>query len=215
MTSDNMRGLFFIVKGQYRHGVEPRFKNEISGDTTYIGGFNPDDSKTPQWYMLVDNKTYHCIACGSDLKKVLQSVRTAIVKHKGVARNYFKKVSEVTSDDYYEVHYLGQAPLTHDQRVAKAEGRCPRVSPTMRCLYGEVFNTYGHHYREEIEEMEDLAYKDLKDKTPLGKAKKLIKTNKTKVEGVVLTQPKNEVKVLDTTTPKKTPPKVRLGLKKK
>ena len=211
--SDDMRGLFFVVKGQYAKGVAPSFVNKVSGDVTFIGGYDPFSEDTSNWYMLMDCKTFHCVSCGSDLNQVLKAVHTAIKKYKGSARNYFKHVSEVTSDDYYEVTYLGRSPLTHDQRVAKAEGRCPRVSPVMRCLYEKVYAEYGDYYEDEVQEMEDLAYSELVEERPINKTRKLVSKNKPK--GLVKTTPKEE-KVLDTTQPKRlVKPKVKIGLKKR
>ena len=195
---DNMRGLFFIVKGQYKKSARPSVVNSVSKDTMWLGGYDPYNADTEEWYMLMDNKTFHCVMCGSDLKKVLQGVYDLIIRYDGVAKKYFKHVSSTTSDDYYETHYLGHQPLTHDQRVKKAEGRCPRVSPVMRCLYESVFKEYGDFYIEEVEEMENKAYNDLKTKETPKKTKKLIGNRKvsnghkgvtktetnTKVEGV-------------------------------
>lgn len=210
--SDDMRGLFFVVKGQYAKGVAPSFVNKVSGDVSFIGGYDPFNKNTSEWYMLMDNKTFHCVSCGGDLDKILKAVHTLIKKYKGVARNYFRHVSEITSDDYYETHYLGKAPLTHDQRVSKAEGRCPRVSPVMRCLYEKIYEEYGDYYEEEIQEMVDLAYSELTEEKPINKTRKLVSKNKPK--GLVKTTPKEE-KVLDTTQPKRlVKPKVRIGLKK-
>lgn len=209
MNNDNMRGLFFIMKGRYNKGLEPSFRNSVSNDTMYIGGYDPFNSRTENWYMLLDNKTFHCIACGSDLDKVLKGVYTVIKKHKGVAKKYFKRVSDTTSDDYYETHYLGLAPLTPEQRASKAEGKCPRVSPVMRCLYEKVFEEYGDFFSDEIKEMEDLAYSELREDKPVNKSKKLMAKNKKSVE----TTPKKEV-LLETPTLKKVKPKVKVGVKK-
>lgn len=209
--NQDMRSLFFVVKGQYSKGAEPSFVNKATGDVNHIGGYDPFNSTTTKWYMVLDNKTFNCVACGGNLDKVLKSVYKTIKTYKGVARNYFKHVSEVTSDDYYEVHYLGRAPLTHDQRVAKAEGRCPRVSPAMRCIYERVFSEYGDYYEEEVQEMEDLAYSELKEELAnnnvVKRSKKLISRSKKVIE----TPKKEEV----TTPPKKViKPKVKFGVKR-
>lgn len=196
---DDMRGLFFIVKGQHK-----RDNDEIS-----ISGYDPFDPQTDNWYMLLDNKTFHCVSCGSDFNKVLRGVHTAIKRHKGVAKNYFRSVCKYTSEDYYEVHYLGHRPLDDTERAKKAVGRCPRVSPKMKTIYQKVYDTYGDFYEDEIREMEDLAYGVLKERTPLGKSKKLKKGVKT----VVMTP--RETKVLDTSTPRKLGKiKPKLGLKR-
>lgn len=213
MNNDDMRGLFFIIKGQFRKGAEPSFINKVSGDVSWIGGYDPNRDTTEEWYMLMDCKTFNCLACGSDLNKVLRGVRTAINKYKGVAKKYFKHISDTTSDDYYETHYLGRTPLSHEGRLKKAEGRCPRVSPIMRCLYEQIYSEYGDYYRDEIEEMEDLAYSDLREEKPIHKSKKLMAKTKKGV-GVINTLEKQE-KVIETPTLKKmVKPKVKLGMKK-
>lgn len=211
-NNDTMRGLFFIVKGQYRKGVEPSYVNKETNDLGYIGGYDPYSKETPNWYMLLDCKTFHCIACGGDFKKVLRGVYNTIVKHKGSAKKYFKHVCSVTSEDYYEVHYLGRTPLNHDQRVQKAEGRCPRVSPAMRCLYERIYEEYGDFYSDEIKEMEDLAYSDLVEEKPYNKARKLVSKSKNTKNNVEIV--KKEEVVVETPTLKKVKPKVKLGVKK-
>lgn len=209
---DDMRGLFFIMKGQYRKGVEPSFTNSVTGDSQYLGGYNPTSDDTEEWYMLMDKKTFHCVACDSDLDKVLKGVHTTIKRFKGVARKYFKHISDITSDDYYEVTYLGRRPLDNKGITDKAEGRCPRVSPAMRCLYERVLEEYGDYFSEEIEHMEELAYSDLKDERPLNKARKLVSKNKN-TSGVEM-NPQKDKKVLETTQVKIIRPKVRIGVKK-
>lgn len=208
-----MRGLFFIVKGHYEKGAEPSFMNSVSGSVTHIGGYDPHNKNTDEWYMVLDNKTFHCISCGGDFNKVLRSVYTIIKKNKGVAKRYFKHVSSITSDDYYETHYLGKRPLTHEQRAKKAEGRCPRISPAMRCLYENIYAEYGDYYREQIEEMEDLAYSELREDNPIHKSKKLMA--KTKTPNIMIGITPKEEQHHEVTTPKKlAKPKVKLGVKK-
>ena len=215
ITHDNnsMRGLFFVVKGQFRKGVEPSFVNQATNDVSYIGGYDPSRPETSEWYMLLDKVTFHCVACGSDFNKVLRGVYTIINRYKGDAKKYFKHISDTTSDDYYETHYLGKRPLSREEVVKKAEGRCPRVSPVMRSLYSAIYSSYGQYYSEEIEEMEDLAYHDLeevlRESKPINKTKKRLA--KTKIQKIEMETPKS-VEV----TPKKkmVKPKVKLGVKK-
>lgn len=207
---DSMRGLFFIVKGQYSRGLEPSFVNKVSGDVNHIGGYDPYNKDTENWYMLMDKITFQCLACGSDLNKIVKGVYTAIMKRKGSAKKYFKHVSDTTSDDYYEVHYLGHTPLNHDQRVKKAEGRCPRVSPIMREIYSAVYNEYGDFFRDLIEEQEDLAYENLKEEKPINKTRKLVSKNKLKTH-----MEKTPTQQVETQTPKKlVKTKTKLGVKK-
>lgn len=211
--SDDMRNLFFIMKGQYRKGVAPSFVNKVSNEVSWVGGYDPNSDDTEEWYQALDCKTYHCVACGSDLDRVLKGVYNTIVTHGGVTKRYFKHVSDTTSDDYYEVHYLGKAPLTHEQRVKKAEGRCPRVSPVMRCLYEQVFSEYGEHFREDIKVMEEKAYDTIEERRPHNKTKKLVSKVKTNEGGVVKTQTTRE-EVITTPTLKKVTPKLKFSVKK-
>lgn len=210
---DSMRGLFFIVKGQYSK-AEPYFVNSVSGEVNYIGGYDPSNEETVNWYMLMDKMTFHCVSCGSDLDKVLKALHTIIIKHKGSAKRYFKHISSITSDDYYETHYLGHRPLTHDQRVKKAEGRCPRVSPMMKCLYSAIYSHYGDYYNDIIEDMEDTAYSDLerqiRENSPFNKTKKRVAKMKQVEKPIMETPKKKEI----TTSVKVVKPKVKLGMKK-
>ena len=199
-----MRGLFFIVKGQYK-----RDNDEVS-----ISGYDPYDPQTNEWYMLMGTKTFHCISCGSDYNRVLKGVYTVIKKYKGVAKNYFRYVSKVTSDDYYEVTYLGHRPLNDAERAKKAVGRCPRVSPKMREIYTKVYNTFGDFFEDDIKEMEERAYEDLKDQKPFRKSQKLIRKTTPNTKVSLVTPPKKE-EVINTSTPKKlVKKKVKLGIKK-
>lgn len=181
--SEDMRGLFFIVKGQYRKGLEPSFVNPISEGTQYIGGFDPYSDDTEEWYKLMDCKTFTCHCCSGSLEKVLKGVYNVITSYKGNAKNYFKAISEA-----------------------------PSTSPIMRCLWEEVYNEFGHYYSDEIEEMEDLAYNDIREEKPLNKARKLVSKNKTKI-GMVNTPSAKEM-VVETPTPKKVQSRVKMGIKK-
>lgn len=171
---EDMRGLFFIMKGQYRKGVEPSYVNRISGEVGYVGGYDPEASDTERWYMLIDRKTFTIVACGSDLDKVAHSLYSIIKRYKGQAKKFFKHISDTTSDDYYEVTYLHHTPLDSDKRAKKAEGRCPRTSPVMRELYKEIDRQYGDYYIDMIEDMENKAYSELVDERPVNKSRKLV-----------------------------------------
>lgn len=215
-SDDTMRGLFFIVKGQYRKGIEPSFTNKATGEISWVGGYDPNNDQTENWYMILDKETFHCVGCGSDLKKVSHGAYTQIKKWKGSLKRYLKYVSDTTSDDTYEVRYLHHAPLNHDQRTKKAEGRCPRVSPAMRCLYQAIYDNFGEHFSDLVEEWEDIAYQELKEDTPLGHTKKIMQK---KVLKKVPVEEKKEKKVLkkspvENSGKKLVKPKVKLGLKK-
>lgn len=164
-TTQDMRGLFYIVKGQYKPNKR---------DTLNTDGYDPEDPNTSEWYQLRDCKTHHCVVCGRDFNKVLKGVYTLIITYK-VARNYFKFVDDTTTEDYYRTHYLGKPPYTPEQRAKRAEsGRSARLSPPMKELHDLIYDDYGDYYREYIREMEDEAYKYLASQTPMGKTKKLL-----------------------------------------
>lgn len=173
-VGEDMRGLFFIIKGNYTRNLGDSFINEVSGDVSHVGGYDPENENTKEWYMCLDKVTFQCITCGSDFEKVLRGVKDYIVKFRGKSKDYFKYICDLTSEDYYETHFLGRQPLSPEKRSQKAEGRCPRTSPIMRCLYNAVFEVYGHYYRDEIEAVEEEAYKVVeKRNTPLKKVLKV------------------------------------------
>lgn len=165
---ESLRGLFYIVRGQYRKKAPVVYPE---GEEKYIGGYDPEDTSNPEWYRVLDNVTYHCICCGSDLDKCLESIKRMIV-HCKTRKNYFRYVCKITSEDYYEQHYLGHAPLKPEQRAKKAEGRCPRVSPHQKLMEKAVFDVYGDYYRDMIEEVEDSAYKTIAEDRPFSKGMK-------------------------------------------
>lgn len=166
---ESMKGLFFIMKGQYRK-KEPFVVCE-DRETRAIGGYDPEDEDTNEWYMVYDNVVFHCIHASGNLDKAVEAIETCIKKHK-TRKSYFHMVCKYTSEDYYETHYLHHAPLNHDQRTKKAEGRCPRTSPAMKSLYSEVFREYGDYYEDLIREAEESAYRAIKADKPLNKALK-------------------------------------------
>lgn len=148
-----MRGLFYIVKGQYDRTKSPRFFNDVSGDYNTIGGYDPEDDTTIEWYRLVDNETFRTHSCGSSLDDVVGAVYTLIKKFKT------------------------------KEKFLRAVFRCQKdVSKTGIRVEEEIYQTYGDHYQHRIEEMEDLAYSELKDADPIVKARKKLKR---RVEGVV------------------------------
>lgn len=194
ITNDTMRGLFFIIKGRYHRNLPPAYVNKVTGDTGYLGGYDPYSEDTEEWYQVLDRKCYHSIYCGNDYEKAVASVRRMIVRYKGVAKNYFREVSKLTSDDYYEVHYLGHKELTHEQRTKKCEGRCPRTSPIMMDLYRNIDSMWGDVYAEQVVEQEDLAYNDLVEERPVNRSRKIVQKAKKSLGLTSVETPKKEVR---------------------
>lgn len=177
---NSMRGLFFIIKGQYTKGAEPSFLNEATGGVNYIGGYDPESEDTEEWYMLIDNKTFMCQSASADLDKVLGVAHRLIKRHKGDLNHYIGVMKDI-----------------------------PRgVSSSTKEIRKHIFNTYGDYYRYEIEEMEDLAYRELREEKPINKNRKLVSKIKTKV--VMETSEK----VIETHRNGLVKPKIRVGVKK-
>ena len=176
-----MKDLFFIIKGQYKKGAEPSYVNKVNKDLYHIGGYDPYNDTTSEWYMAVDNITFTTISCGGDLEKVLRSVYNVIKKYKGDTKKYLKGVR---SSDTKE-------------------------SPIMQDMRKHIYEEYGDYYKDEVREMEDLAFSELKEEKPVLKNRKLV----SKVNTLDIESPKKEV-INTTPTLKKVMPKPKLGLKR-
>ena len=57
-AGEDIRGLFFIVKGHYKKGVGDSFINEVSGNISHIGGYDPKNENIGEWYTCLDKVTY-------------------------------------------------------------------------------------------------------------------------------------------------------------
>ena len=134
-VKEDMKGVLFIVRGQYRRDKGEKFFNEVSNTYHHIGGYDPSDSSNPEWYMLVESLTFHTLACGSDLEKVI-----------GVARLYIKKYST-------------------QEKFKKMLGRLEsKDSPITKRIMEEVYKEYGDTYTSLIEDVVDVAYQEVRDK---------------------------------------------------
>lgn len=185
-TTNSMRGLFFVVKGSYKKGVEPSFVNRINGDTYHLGGYNPTLDTTEEWYMVLDRKTFNCVSCGGDLEKVVKGVYCSIKRHKGNLSKYLS--------------YVG--------------GKETKLSPIMRCLYEQVYSEYGDYFSERVEEMEDLAYEELKENKPLNKTRKILSKTPKKTKVFDTTTPAIKEEVSYSSPKKLVMPKKKFGIKK-
>lgn len=187
---EDMRGLFFIIKGQYRRNKGIKFFNEVSGDYNHIGGYDPEDTTNEKWYMLVDRETYTTLSCGSDLNKILKMVNKYITTYK-------------TKDKYLK--------MLRSLEVSSAP------SPIHRRLQQEIDSNYGDYFSDLIEEQEDLAYESVHDEmvNPLYKKtkKRLVKKTTPNTFGEVV---KETPKTPQVETPKNTlvKPKKKFGIKK-
>lgn len=129
---EDMRGVLFIVRGQYRRDYGEKFFNEVSESYHHIGGYDPSDSSNPEWYMLLENLTYHTLACGSDLEKVVRMARQYIQKYPTQAR-FRKMLNTLESKD----------------------------SPITKRIMEEVYKEFGHTYEDLVEGVVDTTYEEV------------------------------------------------------
>ena len=181
---EDLRGVFFILKGQYKRNCGQSFVNSATGDVNYLGGYDPSSEETSEWYMVLDNITFNCVCCGGDFNRAVRSIGNAIKRYKTKAR-YLKELEK------------------RDTRS--------KVSKPMRCLYQAIYNTYGDFYDEYIEEQEDLAYGDITFKTPLQRTKDIKK--KTTVRKLVTPTTTEKKDVEETKTIRRKAP-LKRSLKK-
>lgn len=167
---EDLRGVFFIVRGQYRRNKGVKFFNDVSEEYNHIGGYDPEDPTNEEWYMLLDNITYTTLACGSNLDKVVRCARGYITKYK-------------TRDRYL--------------KMLKSLEYGTKVSPIHKRLMTEVYNTYGEYYQHLIDGVVGEAYKEVHDEmvNPLLKKSRKRFTKKTTLDKgeSTLTPPKNKV----------------------
>ena len=177
---EDMRGLFFIAKGHYEKRGESFF-NKVSGETNYLGGYDPEDEETDEWYMLVDTEAFTTLACGSNLEQIVEKVCRYIKKYK-------------TRYKYLEM--LNGLEFTE------------KVSPKHKELMQAVYDTYGYFYEDVVKEQEDLAYSQVDMVNPIfKKTKRLLKKRgalKCEMEQVLNTDIASD-KVMSDTTQNTTP----------
>lgn len=152
---EDLRGVFFIMKGQYRQKRGVSFYNKVSEDTNYIGGYDPYDEETVEWYQLVDTLTWTSHCCGGDINRVVRGAFNLIKKYKTKER--FLRAMQ--SDTF--------------------GGKTPPISVEIDKV---VYEYYGDYKRELIEEQEDRVYGWLHDQTPLAKTKKRLRKRNVEVD---------------------------------
>lgn len=178
--SEDLRGFFFIVKGQFT-------------PSKGISSYDPESEGCREHYMLMDCVVFNTIACGPSLEKIKKSLVCAVRKY-GSRREYFRRLHEYTTEDYYRVNYEGKPPYTEkDINDLTGKGRRCRVSPKMKNMFSEVYREYGDYFNDIIEECEDEGYSSARFLSPYEKGKKskgkLKKVRKPLVEDRVKPKP--------------------------
>lgn len=183
---ENLRGYFYIVKGHYVKNRAPRFWNEVSESDNYIGGYDPEREDTEEWYMVFDNEEFRCHGSSTTLQGAANIIRRIILRYK-----------------------------TKEQYLSALEGFDTTVSPIHIRLHQEVYNTYGDYFKQFVSEVvEESAYREVRNNTPVVKARNRKRRSLVKAEMVEVTPPQTiEVNTSsDTSTPK---PRRGKGLKPK
>ena len=143
MTQD-MRGLFFIVQGQYRHNLGPSFQNPVTESVNWCGGYDPTNPNTKKWFMLFDWATLTCHCAASDLDYVVGGVERVIIKYK-----------------------------TKERLVNTIKGMSFGVSSkSTKVLDEHLGQLYGQHFASLIKAAEDRAYAVVKEQDPAVRARK-------------------------------------------
>ena len=148
----NLDGIFYIVRGQYKR-KEPKFFNSADQDYSYIGGYNPEDSENPEWYMLMDNISFRTHRTGNDLNFVAEGVKDLILKYK-TKENLEKALSGVSNK---------KSKIQHQMDL-------------------EIYKTYGDYFSDLVEEKEREALKILFGKKKISPKIKKVKPKIRKKE---------------------------------
>ena len=152
---ESMKGLFMIVKGQYSK-TEPAVKCS-DGEEHFIGGYDPSNEDTSEWYQLMDRVNYDTISCGGSLEQITNRITRTIVRYNNDRMKYLAEHG---------------ATQTYEDEGGNKCRRCV-VSPKTRMLMEKVEEFYGDYFDDIIEAAENEAYKEL-----ANKPKKTLKKSK-------------------------------------
>lgn len=177
---NTMSGLFFILRGQYCKKGTPVI---VEGEERYFECYDPKDTTNPEWYIVMDRVVFNSIYSGSSREKALNSIGRAIERYRDSPKKYFREVSNLTSEDFYDVHYNKQRPLGAKEISKRAVGKQPRTSSAMWIHYMSAYTLYGAFLYEERVKIEEQAQERVKDlKHPLRKNLKRMKRHSKNVE---------------------------------
>lgn len=178
----DMRGLFFIQKGQYsKSGLCVTVKDGTEYEERWIGGYDPNSSNTKSQYCAIDRITFHSICGCSSLENALECITKCMVTFKNDPKRYFRDVCEHTNEDFYFRHYEGALPISEAALKKRAEeGRCWRASPHTKRNGYAVYKAFGRYFEDEVCDAEDKALSILETQ----KAERLAKKKNTKCKKV-------------------------------
>lgn len=140
---EDLRNKFIIIKGTFSK-KKPLIN--VGEESFYIGGYDPEEESTKEWYRVIEKTTGNVIHASNSLDKALNSIRREIIRSKDF-NGYLKSVNKFS---------LGEGKL-------------------MSLMNQALIEEYGYYFEEEIEKMEEEAYNFLKDNTNVKKAKRRFK----------------------------------------
>lgn len=152
MNTTGFADILYIVKGQYRKNLPPKFFNEVSETENSIGGFNPNDPATEEWYMVQDNIYHMCHGAGSNLEEALKVVSHIITTYR-----------------------------TPDAFLTAAREYHVNTSRSTCRLMEEVLKTFGNPFRADIERAIQSTYKQVKENHPAAQARSRFKRREVKL----------------------------------
>ena len=163
----DMRGLFFITKGQCgKDSPVVTVKNGKEYHECHVGSYDPDRGDTVNHYCVVDRITFHITYGGSNLDKAIDNIRRMVVLYNNDPEKYFRYVSEVTNEDFYFRYYENSSPFTDSQFKKRAEeGRSWKTSTKMKMHEYAILKTYGMVYEEAVEDAYEKAVDEIVNRT--------------------------------------------------
>ena len=145
-----LEDIFYIVKGQYLQQLP---KAQIGEEEKFIGGYDPENKNTIDWYRVLDNRTFFTLCAGPSLESCLKTLTRTVKKVKTV-EGYYKYLSTYTTEDYYQTHFLGREGMSSKEAAERAssEGKQMRTGAVQKAYERAVFNAYGDYFEEEVKE---------------------------------------------------------------
>lgn len=170
---EDMRGLFYVVKGSYKKDNDP--------DGICVSGYDPTNLNTREWYQVKDCYTHTTLCCGQDLDTVLESISKQIIKWNSL-KKYLKHICTSMRIDYRERCTNAGVLLCAEDIYNRCKNmRCEESGESkMVNIEKKVYLLFGDHFKNLVTLQEDKAYKVLGDSTPKNKLKSAEKKSKFK-----------------------------------
>lgn len=130
-NADSLRGVFFIVKGQYSPDKKPAI--EIDSNQVFVGCYNPESASTKEWYRVIDNRSFRCVYASSSLEGAFKTIR----------------------DFLWQFRTYGKYAQAFNDSIS---GKIPASEII---LGKAVYAMYGKYYAENIRAIEEEVYEEI------------------------------------------------------